>query len=128
MNIQNAKKSAQLGMNVSTAGGRLTKDLLFQFVVNSGAKCHRCGGELTRDTFSVDHIIPWLHTDEPVKSFFDLSNIAYSHLSCNCGEARHPNKQYESVKEQKVNAEKRRRGRRVYNKEYRLKYYQENGK
>lgn len=126
MNIQNMKKSKQLGMNVSTATGKLLKDLLFDFVVKSGIKCFRCGGELTRDSFSIDHKVPWLHTKDPVNSFFDLDNISYSHLSCNCSDARHPNKKYASHQEQRTECEKRRRGVRVYDKEYRLKYYQEN--
>jgi len=76
-------KKLQLGMNPSTASARLTKDLLFKFVVEAGHKCHRCGGELTRETFSMDHKKDWLHSDDPVGLYFDLENIAFSHFVCN---------------------------------------------
>lgn len=82
------KKAQQLGMNPSTASGRLVKDLLFKFIIDAGNKCHRCGGELTRETFSIEHIENWLDSDDPIKLYFDLSNIAFSHKSCNFSAAR----------------------------------------
>jgi hypothetical protein len=77
------KRSLQLGMNASTAANRLRSDLLFSFVKLAGHKCHRCGGELTRESFSVEHIKPWLGADDAVELFFDIENIAFSHQSCN---------------------------------------------
>lgn len=88
------EKHKQLGMNPSTASGRLLKDLLFKYAVASGEKCFRCNEELTRETFSIEHKIPWLHSENPVELFFDLDNIAFSHLLCNIGNRR-PSK-YES--------------------------------
>ena len=82
------KKQIQLGMNPSTAQGRLLKDLLFDFAVKDGHTCFRCGGMLSRDTFSVEHIKPWLDSEDPRGLFFDIDNIAYSHLSCNVGARR----------------------------------------
>lgn len=83
------KKASQLGMNPSTASGRLIKDLLWNFVETTGNnKCHICGKVMTRDTFSVEHIVPWLDSDNPVDTFFDVDNVAYSHLKCNIGSAR----------------------------------------
>lgn len=82
------KKTLQLGMNPSTASGRLVKDLLFDFVEKSGIKCYRCNGDLTRNTFSIEHKKPWLDSENPVELFFDLGNIAFSHLSCNASAAR----------------------------------------
>lgn len=82
------KKQKQLGMNPSTASQRLLKDLLFNFVVNNGHVCSKCGQQLTRDTFSVEHVIPWLDSDDPVGMYFDIGNIAYSHLACNIGARR----------------------------------------
>lgn len=81
-------KKHQLGMNPSTASNRLVKDLLFSLAVEAGHKCFQCGGVLTRDTFSIEHKTPWLHSDDPVKTYFDLGNIGFSHLSCNIGAAR----------------------------------------
>lgn len=82
------RKAQQLGMNPSTASGRLIKDLLFKFVTDSGHTCFRCGEPMTRDTFSIDHKTPWLHTNDPLATYFDLDNIAFSHKMCNSGIAR----------------------------------------
>lgn len=82
------KKQKQLGMNPSTASHRLVKDTLFKFIVEAGYVCHKCGGELTRDTFSIEHKEPWLDSDDPVGMFFDQKNIAFSHLSCNVRDVR----------------------------------------
>lgn len=86
-------KNEQLGMNPSTASGRLVKDLLFDFVQKAGIKCHHCDGEMTRETFSIEHKTPWLHSENPKELFFDLENISYSHMACNYGAANRPTKQ-----------------------------------
>ncbi|WP_414674526.1 HNH endonuclease [Luteibacter sp.] len=70
-------------MNVSTAANRLRSDLLFAFIKSAGHLCYRCGGELTRESFSVEHIRPWIDSGNAVDLFFDLNNIAFSHQSCN---------------------------------------------
>ena len=80
------KKQNQLGMNPSTATGRLVKDLLFSYVKDQ--PCHVCGKALTRETFSIDHKVPWLDSEDPLALFFDLDNIAFSHKSCNYGARR----------------------------------------
>lgn len=80
------KKSQLLGMNFSTGRARLDRDLLFKCVVELGHKCYRCGGDLTREEFSVDHKDNWSLAEDPVKAFFDLDNIAFSHLHCNTKE------------------------------------------
>ncbi len=78
------KKHEQLGMNPSTASGRLVKDLLFNFIVKTGNdSCFRCGSKLTRGTFSIEHKTNWLDSGKAVELFFDMDNISYSHLSCN---------------------------------------------
>ena len=120
------KKNNQLGINSGTARGRLVKDLLFKFVVDSGIKCFRCGGDLDRESFSIDHKIPWLDSHNPTELFFNLDNISYSHKGCNYRDARRPHKKYTSPEEQQREVEKRRRGRRIYNREYRRRYYVEN--
>lgn len=83
------KKKEQLGMNPSTAQQRLVKDLLWDFVVKTGqGSCCKCGKPMSRETFSIEHVIPWLDTHDPVGLFFDIHNISYSHLSCNLSDAR----------------------------------------
>lgn len=51
--------------------------------------CHQCGSEIENEqNLSIEHKEPWLDSDDPVGKFFDLDNIAFSHLACNCGAAR----------------------------------------
>ena len=82
------KKTLQLGMNPSTASGRLVKDTLFRLAVELGHKCFQCGEDLERDSFSIEHKEPWLDSTNPKATFFDQDNIAFSHLSCNIGQGR----------------------------------------
>ena len=79
-------KSRLLGMSFATARARLDRDILFMLAVTAGHKCYRCGGELSRDTFSVDHKDNWSLAEDPVKAFFSLENIAFSHQHCNTKE------------------------------------------
>lgn len=83
------KKKEQLGINPGTASARLVKDLLWNFIVSSDKDtCIKCGQKMTRKTFSVEHIVPWLDSEDPVGLFFDTDNIGYSHMSCNYADAR----------------------------------------
>ncbi len=83
------KKQRQLGMNPSTASGRLVKDLLWNFVKTTGQDaCCKCGFPMSRETFSIEHVTPWLDSDDPVGLYFDLGNISYSHLRCNVEDGR----------------------------------------
>lgn len=82
-------KKRQLGMNPSTASARLVKDLLWNFVETTGqSACCKCGEPMSRETFSIEHVAPWLDSDDPVGLYFDLGNISYSHLRCNIADAR----------------------------------------
>lgn len=83
------KKQLQLGMNPSTAAGRLVKDILYRFVVDTGQNaCYHCGLQMSRETFSIEHKEPWLDSDDPKGLYFDLENIGFSHQSCNSSAAR----------------------------------------
>lgn len=89
MKAVDVRKTEQLGMNPSTASNRLVKDLLYSFVVETGRdSCFRCGNKVNRETFSIEHKEHWLDSENPVKLFFDLDNIAFSHLSCNVAAGR----------------------------------------
>ena len=102
------KKQKQLGMNPSTAAHRLRTDIMFKIIMDAGYVCHQCGEVLTRDTFSIEHKEPWLDSENPLKLYFDLENIAFSHYSCNVGAARQPSKY--------LSEEERRDGLRKANK------------
>ena len=83
-------KDKILGMSFGTASNRLRKSILFSLVQQIGLdKCFRCGQkiEYERD-LSIEHKKPWQSDADPVQSFFDLDNIAFSHLKCNYGGPR----------------------------------------
>ena len=82
----------QLGMHPITARSRLASDLLFSMIQRLGIKCFRCGGEMTRQTYSVEHKKPWFKEPNAAELYFDLDNISFSHLACNCGAARKPSR------------------------------------
>ena len=85
------KKQQQLGMNPSTASNRLVKDTLFRLLCDQNLnKCYHCGLSMTRFNFSIEHKKPWLDSDNPVFTFFDQSNIGFSHLNCNVKSGRRP--------------------------------------
>ncbi len=57
--------------------------------------CHRCGKRIeSLREFSVEHKIPWIGHPNAAAVFTDLSNIAFSHLSCNSRAQRRSNKIY----------------------------------
>lgn len=88
------KKIKQLGIDPATAASRLKKEILFHYIKKAGENyCHQCGVEIINSLeLSIEHKIPWLDSDDPNKLFFDLDNIAFSHLSCNISAARKPMK------------------------------------
>ena len=90
MGNNNKKKSEQLGMSHGTATGRLKKMIMWAYVIkNDDNVCHQCGLEIENiDHLSIEHIVPWLDSEDPQGLFFDLDNIAFSHLKCNIGNTR----------------------------------------
>lgn len=92
MNKYNKKKSEQLGMPIGTASAKLRKSILFNILKETGKNiCFQCGKEInSEDELSIEHKVPWLDSSNPVELFFSLENIAFSHLKCNIGAARHP--------------------------------------
>lgn len=84
------KKTQQLEVNFGTAANRLKKvimlDLLKQLNKNI---CFQCKKEIeTVEELSIEHKVPWLDSDRPKELFFNLDNIAFSHLTCNIRAAR----------------------------------------
>lgn len=77
------KKAEQLGMPIGTAHGRLRKLVLFDLLKRHDENfCFHCGMEIENASeLSIEHKIPWL--DNSVELFWDMENIAFSHLSCN---------------------------------------------
>lgn len=81
--MANEEKSRQLGMPFGTASARLRKIVLFDLLCRLNEDhCYRCQGQIESvDDLSIEHKEPWLRKDN--KLFWDLDNIAFSHLSCN---------------------------------------------
>jgi hypothetical protein len=88
---KNEKKASQLGMPQGTASNRLRKNIIFMLLKMQNLNfCHQCGAEIESvDDLSIEHKIPWLDSEDLIKLFFDLDNIAFSHHSCNSAAARH---------------------------------------
>lgn len=88
MGNSNIKKTEQLGMPHGTAAARLRKQVLFHILKKHGENvCFRCEKIIVSvEELSLEHKIPWMDND--VKLFWDINNIAFSHLSCNVGDAR----------------------------------------
>lgn len=86
------KKNSQLGMPLGTASARLRKKVLFHLLKETGKNiCFQCGKPIDNENeLSIEHKIPYLDSDNPQKLFFDIENIAFSHLSCNVRAAKRP--------------------------------------
>lgn len=86
----NDKKNEQLGMNCGTAFHRLRKAIMFDFIKKLKLDtCFQCGKKIESiKELSIEHKIPWLDSENPVDLFFDIENIAFSHLKCNTAAAR----------------------------------------
>ena len=78
-----ARKSAFLGMPHGTACGRLRKLILFNLLLRHGENvCFKCSELIeTAGELSIEHKEPWEGVN--VELFWDMENIAFSHLRCN---------------------------------------------
>jgi hypothetical protein len=92
LNSSNAKKDKQLGMSHGKATHQLRKMIIFNLVQRLGEDvCYRCGKKIENvDELSIEHKIDWLDSSNPVDLFFDLGNIAFSHLNCNVSASYRP--------------------------------------
>lgn len=81
--MSNEKKNQTLGMPHGTASGRLRKMLLFrQLKKHNENICIRCEKEIEIiSELSIEHIKPWEGISADL--FWDLENVAFSHIRCN---------------------------------------------
>lgn len=91
MSDHNHKKTKQIGMNFGTASNRLRKMKHFECLVKLGENiCFQCGEKIENcSELSIEHKVPYLDSTDPQALFWSLDNVAYSHLNCNSGAARH---------------------------------------
>lgn len=79
-----------LGMLPATAMSRLRKIVLFNQLKKHGENvCVRCKQEIEfSEQLSIEHIEPWEEKENSVDLFWNLNNIAFSHLRCNMPHSR----------------------------------------
>lgn len=72
-------------MPMGTANSQIRKILLFECLKKLQEDvCYRCKNKIENiEELSIEHKKSWLFSDNPKESFFDLQNIAFSHLICN---------------------------------------------
>lgn len=77
-------KAKQLKMPFGTASGRLRKMVLFDILKRHNENvCFRCNQIINNyKELSIEHKKPWFNKSPAL--FWDLNNITFSHLSCNC--------------------------------------------
>lgn len=90
MRNSNNKKREQLGDHIGTAASRLRKSIIFNLLRQLDQNyCFQCKEKIDNvNDLSIEHKIPWLDSEDPKKLFYDVNNIAFSHLSCNVRAAR----------------------------------------
>lgn len=83
MSSSTQRKSQFLGVPFGTATSRLRKLVLFDVLKRHNENvCFKCALPIeTADELSIEHKQPWENRD--VALFWDLDNIAFSHLRCN---------------------------------------------
>lgn len=78
-------KTKTLGINFHTACHHLRRLILYNLAkLAEKLHCHHCQEYIDSvDLFSIEHIIAWLHSKNPVTLYFDYGNISFSHKKCN---------------------------------------------
>ena len=91
--VRRSKISESLGTtSLGAASNRLRKSIMFHMAQKlQWDICYRCGLKIERvEEFSIEHKLPWEGNDPAL--FWDMENIAFSHLGCNIGAATKKNK------------------------------------
>lgn len=85
-----------LGVNPATANYQLHRRLVFAMAQQLNlAVCFRCGHTIVDvSDLSIEHKKSWRSAANPRAAFFDLENVAFSHLRCNCAAGGGSNKKY----------------------------------
>ena len=90
--ISNQRRAEMLGMPFGTATNKLRKSIIMHLAQQLEMdKCFKCGDLIqTIEEWSIEHKKSWYRADNPKQAFFDLKNIAFSHLRCNVPEYHKP--------------------------------------
>ncbi len=86
--MSNQKKAATLGMPHGTANNRLRKIILFHLLKKYNENtCFKCSKAIEKiEDLSIEHKKPWEGISADL--FWDIENIAFSHLKCNLPHSR----------------------------------------
>ena len=78
-----SRRATQLGMPFGTASHRLRKLILFHLLKKCGDDiCYRCRERIAAvEDLSIEHKEPWEGRD--LALFWNIDNIAFSHIKCN---------------------------------------------
>lgn len=116
-------KDKQLGMDFGTACHRLKKLILFKYIQKAEEDiCFKCAKKIDIvQELSIEHKVTWQGKSSDL--FWDLDNIAFSHLKCNKKTPVYPNgrahgerKKYDA---EGCRCDKCRMARMTYQREYR---------
>jgi hypothetical protein len=82
-NLSSKRKSEFLGIPHGTASNKLRKLVLFSLLERHKENvCFRCSAIIeTVEELSLEHKLPWENIS--VELFWDLNNVAFSHMKCN---------------------------------------------
>ena len=94
MTSTNKRRNIQLGMPFGTANSKLRRIILFDLLKQLGQNiCFQCGEKIeTIEELSIEHKESWLDKENAKELFWNLDNIAFSHLKCNIRARDIPNK------------------------------------
>lgn len=89
----NKTRAKVLGMPYGTAQNKLRKQIMFRLAQKLDSHyCFQCEDAIdSADNLSVEHMKPWFPDPD---LYWDLDNIAFSHLSCNSGARRREKSQH----------------------------------
>lgn len=115
-------KSKELGMPFGTANHRLRKAILFKYIKRCEDDiCFKCKEQIVSvDELSVEHKKPWQGRD--ITLFWDLDNIAFSHLLCNKRDMIYPSGRehgHKKYNQERCRCDKCREAKVSYQKKYR---------
>lgn len=81
--MRSKRISEQLGMSHGAAAGQLRKRVLFHLLTKLGENvCFKCSEVIDKvEDLSIEHKQPW--EGRSAELFWDIENIAFSHLHCN---------------------------------------------
>jgi hypothetical protein len=79
------RRTILLGEPFSTACTKLRKIILFNLLIKYHENiCFRCNKIIENiEDLSIEHKESWINSTNPKEKFYDLKNIAFSHLHCN---------------------------------------------